>query len=160
MIVISIILSLSAIGFFPYSYYMQRVRVENTIDIVSQEWIMAHADVRNGKLIGDSSAHVYMKFEKGSDHISVLTGTGWKWALTPSRDITFDDGIKIIGFSWVTLWWDVTLTYHITPPFATGAFSTGSTESFLTGIILKIGYPGTTEDSRRIRDILLRPYYD
>jgi prepilin-type N-terminal cleavage/methylation domain-containing protein len=46
MIVISMIAILLSIGLFPYSYYMERARVEKTVDKISQEWIIAHQNIR------------------------------------------------------------------------------------------------------------------
>lgn len=60
MIVISIIISLLAIGFFPYSYYMERAQVESTVDMISQEWILAHRAVRNG-LLYDTDHHANLE---------------------------------------------------------------------------------------------------
>ena len=49
MIVISIIMTLMGLVFFPYTYYMQRAYTENTVDTIAQNWILAHKDIRNGK---------------------------------------------------------------------------------------------------------------
>jgi prepilin-type N-terminal cleavage/methylation domain-containing protein len=46
MIVISMIAILLSTGIFPYSYYMERARVEKTVDKISQEWIIAHQNIR------------------------------------------------------------------------------------------------------------------
>ncbi len=65
MIVVSIIMTLMGLVFFPYSYYMQRAYVENSIDIVGQKWILAHKDIRNGKLYDVStSANKILIFKK------------------------------------------------------------------------------------------------
>ncbi len=117
---------------------MQRVRVENTIDTISQEWIMAHQKVRNGQKIGDSIAHTFLEFTQGSDHILLLSSTGSYTGARKEKEIIFDDGIEILDFSGVTLGSDHKLLYHITPPFGTGAFSTGNGEYFSSGIIMKI----------------------
>lgn len=47
MIVISVIVILTSIGFFPFSYYLERARVEKNIDSLSQEWLILHEDIRN-----------------------------------------------------------------------------------------------------------------
>jgi competence protein ComGF len=65
MIVVSIIMTLMGLVLFPYNYYMQRAYVENSIDIVGQKWILAHKDIRNGKLYDVStSAHKILVFKR------------------------------------------------------------------------------------------------
>lgn len=50
IIVITIIGILMSIVTLPYNYYMDRSRVERTIDSIAQEWMLAHNNVRNGVL--------------------------------------------------------------------------------------------------------------
>lgn len=69
MIVLSIIMTLMGLVFFPYTYYMQRAYVENSIDIVGQKWILAHKDIRNGKIFDTTAAttinaHKILVFKK------------------------------------------------------------------------------------------------
>ena len=64
MIVMTIIIVLLGIGFFPYSYYMERARVEAAIDRVGQEWIIAHESVRNGKMTGGEHTYTYIEMKK------------------------------------------------------------------------------------------------
>ncbi len=65
MIVISMIMILMSIGMIPYGYYMDRAQVEKTIDGVTQEWVIAHNNVRNG-ILYDANHHgtLFLKFEK------------------------------------------------------------------------------------------------
>lgn len=46
MIVIAMMAILIGSGIFPYAYYMDRARVEKTIDTISQEWIIAHQKIK------------------------------------------------------------------------------------------------------------------
>lgn len=63
MIVITLVVILMGIALFPYDYYMDRSRVEKNIDMVAQEWILAHNDIKNGLLYDASShAHLYLHF--------------------------------------------------------------------------------------------------
>jgi lipopolysaccharide export LptBFGC system permease protein LptF len=58
MVVIGIIMFLFSLTLFPYGYYMQRAYVERVADTVGQEWILAHKEIRNGKLLqSDTFAH-------------------------------------------------------------------------------------------------------
>lgn len=65
MIVISIVIFLASLSFFPYAYYMKRSYVERSIDTLGQEWLIAHKDVRNGKLFStDKHANIVLVFQK------------------------------------------------------------------------------------------------
>lgn len=161
MIVIAMIMMLFAISIFPYNYYMDRARVENTIDTISQEWILAHNDVRNGILYDDSHhANLYVILKKWSHTIDIMSSVWWDTPKKIYKSFSFDGNEEILGFSGVELGSTQTVSYHIAPPFATGSYSTGTTESTLTGIIMTVGYSWATLDSRRARNILLRPYYN
>lgn len=157
MIVISIIMSLLAIGFFPYSYYMERARLETNVDMISQEWVLSHREVQNG-LLYDNEHHASLEFtfEKGKGSILLMLST---WSMSERKGyktLTLDTNITIQGFSGTNLPVDTdTLTYTISPPYGTGSFTPSA-----SGVILTIGYPGGTRESRRTRDILLRPYFD
>lgn len=163
MIVISMIAILLSIGLFPYSYYMERARVEKTVDKISQEWIIAHQNIR-GWLLHEGSgshAHMYVDMRVGDWFVTFSTSTGGTSTKKEYKKYTFDSTIEILWFSGGIDPNSTSLTYHITPPFATGAFSTGSTlESYITGAIMTVWYPGATPESRRSRDILLRQYFD
>ncbi|MFZ2256464.1 MAG: prepilin-type N-terminal cleavage/methylation domain-containing protein [Patescibacteria group bacterium] len=78
MIVIAIIMMLLGLVLFPYSYYMQRAYVENTGDTIAQGWILAHKDVRNGKLFDiGTTANKLLIFRKGSREVEqyLLSGS-------------------------------------------------------------------------------------
>jgi hypothetical protein len=141
---------------------MERARVEKTVDKISQEWIIAHQNIR-GWLLHEwtgSHAHMYVDMRKWDRFITFSTST---WGLSTKKvykKYAFDSTIEILGFSGGIDPNSTSLAYHITPPFATGAFSTGSIESYVTGAIVTIWYPGATPESRRSRDILLRQYFD
>jgi hypothetical protein len=71
------------------------------------------------------------------------------------KTLTLESKIIMTEFSGSGLPADTTeLKYTISPPYATGAFAPSA-----SGVILSVGYPGATKESRRVRDILLRPYY-
>lgn len=48
MIVIAIVGILMGISLLPYGTYMEQARLSNNADVVAQEWILAHKEVRNG----------------------------------------------------------------------------------------------------------------
>lgn len=54
-IVIAIIAIVMGIGILPYGEYMKRAALNNQIDAIRQEWIIAHKEVRNGILIKESN---------------------------------------------------------------------------------------------------------
>ena len=70
------------------------------------------------------------------------------------KTLTLESKIIITEFSGSGLTDTAELKYTISPPYATGAFAPTA-----SGVILSVGYPGATKESRRVRDILLRPYY-
>lgn len=101
MIVISIIVLLSSIGFFPFTYYLERARVEGNVDNLSQEWLIFHEDIRNGLLYDptDSAsphAHLFVTLKKDLSFIDVEIATG---ALSPRKlykRIPLETSIKIL----------------------------------------------------------------
>ncbi len=78
IIVITIIGILMSIVTLPYNYYMDRSRVERTIDSIAQEWMLAHNNVRNGVLTvaKDHNAYLFVELEKGKDGITLWSSTG------------------------------------------------------------------------------------
>ncbi len=163
MIVISMIALLLGSGIFPYMYYMDRARVEKTIDAISQEWIIAHQNIRWWLLHEGtgSHAHMYIEINEWSGSITLSTSTGWSSTKKEYKKYVFDAKIKILELTGSITAITTNLTYHISPPFATGAFSTwGTDESYMTGVIITLWYPGASRESRRARDMLLRPYFD
>lgn len=164
MIVIAMMAILIGSGIFPYAYYMDRARVEKTIDTISQEWIIAHQKIKWWFIHPwtNSHANLYIEIEKWASNITFSTATGNTWERVIYKKYDFDDNIRILDFSGSIEPSTTNLIYHISPPFATWAFSTGSLwdEFSLSGIIVTIGYPGSTHESYRTRDILLRPYFD
>jgi prepilin-type N-terminal cleavage/methylation domain-containing protein len=170
MIVIAIILVLLSLVFLPYGYYMQRSYVERSIDTVGQGWILAHKDIRNGKLFSeDRTANKLLIFRQGAAEIESYLLSG---STLPSLDtletntdikkenpIRLDSKIQIIGFSGANIDNSEFLGYYIEAPSGSGAFFTGSLIPFSsTGILLTIGYDGSDISSGRARQILLRPY--
>lgn len=161
MIVLSMFLILFSISLFPYNFYMDRARVENSMDTIRQEWILMHQSIKNGLLYDNSShAHAYISLEKGKWEMDIYTSTGTMSPKKLYKSIPFDGSVEVIDFSGIELGSAQWVVYHIAPPMATGSFSTGSIEQSLTGIILTIGYSWATLESRRARQVLLRPYYD
>ncbi len=161
MIVISMIMILMGITMFPYSYYMDRSRVEKESDMLSQEWILAHSDVKNGILYdGVSLAHLYFSFHTGSNTIDITLSTGGTSPQKIYKTLHLENGIEIQSMSGAQWGNTSTLIYHISPPYGMWRFSTGwGVEFDQTGILLRFGYRWATIESGRAREILLRPYY-
>lgn len=174
MIVISIVIVLFSVSIFPYSYYMQRAYVERTIDSIGQEWVIAHKDVRNGKMFDTNKhANLILVFEKWREWIRqyLLSGTTIPTMgelVSPSSNsnlreispVIFDSNIQILSFSWSNQHFlnDRILAYIIEAPYGRWQFFTGSQLFSSTGIFLTIWYTGSTLESGRARKILLRPY--
>lgn len=160
MIVTTMIAILMGIALFPYGYYMDRSRVEKNIDSISQEWILAHNDVKNGILYNpDSHAHLYLHFTIGAESVNIYMSTGGTSPEKFYKTLPLEQKIQIQSFSGIELGGTSEIIYHIEPPYGYGKFSTGGTEVSLTGITMTIGYPGASLASGRARQILLRPYY-
>ncbi len=174
MIVISIVIFLASLSFFPYAYYMKRSYVERSIDTLGQEWLIAHKDVRNGKLFStDKHANIVLVFQKWAPWISayLLSGSTLP-ALEDFRvntsnanikfhkQFSFDSDIEVLGFRGFTGSQTLgKLGYLITAPHGSGAYFTGSSIPFtLTGIFLTIGYTWASLETWRARELLLRPY--
>lgn len=169
MIVIAIILVLLSLVFLPYGYYMERSYVERSIDTVGQGWILAHKDIRNGKLFSeDRTASKLLIFRQGATEIESYLLSG---STLPSLDtlatntdirkenpIRLDSRIEIQSFSGANIGNSRVLGYYIEAPYGSGAFFTGSTLFSSTGVFVTIGYDGADISSGRARQILLRPY--
>lgn len=56
LVVLTIIGILMGISMFPYGVFMERARLSNSIDAISQGWILAHKEVRNGLEFSDGDA--------------------------------------------------------------------------------------------------------
>ena len=94
---------LMSIGMIPYGYYMDRAQVEKTLDMVSQEWILAHNSVRNG-ILYDTNKHadLYIKFESGAKNIEILLASGSTFPLTNTtnyKTLSLESKIEILTFS-------------------------------------------------------------
>jgi hypothetical protein len=170
MIVIAIILVLLSLVFLPYGYYMQRSYVERSIDTVGQGWILAHKDIRNGKLYDEATtANKLLIFRKGATEIESYLLSG---STLPSLDtlatnteikkenpIRLDSNIEILSFSGANISNSDILGYYIEAPYGSGAFFTGALVPFSsTGVFVTIGYDGADISSGRARQVLLRPY--
>lgn len=165
MIIISIIILLVSIALVPFSYYMQRARVEKVSDMIAQEWILAHQAVQNGIL--SSEKHAYMEINLQKDMtlipLKLFTGSSIPSQLAPRKSwkiLDLETPIQILWFSGSVPSTVTEIRYFITPPFATGSFLDQNGNVYTTGVILTIGYPDATLDSHRARQILLRPYFD
>jgi len=65
MIVIAIISILFTISLLPYGYYIERANLEKSTDMIGQEWILGHKDIRNGKTwTGGQNANEVFLFKK------------------------------------------------------------------------------------------------
>jgi hypothetical protein len=106
---------------------MERAKTEKAIDGITGEWIMAHQDVRGGILHdgGPSHAHIFIEMNTGDNFITLSTATGVLGPKKEYKKYTFDRGIEILEFTGSIMDSPTTLIYHMTPPFATGSFSTG-----------------------------------
>ena len=175
MIVVSIIVFLVSFALFPYSYYMKRSYVERTRDMFGQEWILAHKEVRNGKLFDtDKHAHIALIFERSKAWIEEYI---FSWSTTPAlsdfvpdtsnpdikfeKFLAFDSDIRLLDFHGFTGADTMDrFGYVIEPPFWKGLFFTGwlNSEFSLTGIYLTIGYNWASLDTGHAREMLLRPY--
>jgi hypothetical protein len=163
MIVIAMVIILVWASIFPYTYYMDRARVEKTIDAISQEWVIAHQKIRGWFLAPGttSHAHIYVDIIKGGNSLIFSTSTGELASRKSYKTYTFDKHITILSMSGAFDPMLGSLVYHIAPPLAQSTFFTGAVDEwYLTGIILTLGYPGAIPGSGRARDILLRPYFD
>ena len=72
MIVIVIVGILMGMALLPYGEYMQRARLSNSVDTISQEWVLAHKQIRNGKEFSETEpnhASVILEFEKWKNFI-------------------------------------------------------------------------------------------
>lgn len=150
MIVIAIVIVLMGLVAFPYGYYMQRANVESAIDTVSQGWILAHKDIRNGKMFDaqeQKNANALLVFRKGSHEIKQYLFSGTVIPnisdMSPSdireqNPISLGSQIEILGFSGIT---DDTLIYTIEAPYASGAFFVNNTLTGTNGVFVTLGYP-------------------
>jgi prepilin-type N-terminal cleavage/methylation domain-containing protein len=158
MIVISIIITLVMLVGYPYTYYMERGYVERVGDSIAQNWILAHKDIRNGKLFDTTkNANMLLIFEKDKNVIEqyLFSGSIIPDLANPLSDIAnvkfdkkyqFDSSIILLEFSGsLASIPSGKVGYIITAPYATGAFYTGSNIPVnMTGAIITIGYPGAT----------------
>lgn len=81
MIVLAIIGIIMTIGILPYNEYMAQARLSNSVDILSQEWVYAHKQVRNGLEITENDngtekkthADIIFVFEKGKNSFKIFS---------------------------------------------------------------------------------------
>lgn len=150
MIVIAIIGIIMGIGMFPYSEYIRQARLSSTLDMVAQEWILAHKEVRNGKEFPlpaedgtQRHASILLHFQKESSEIKkyLIAGTGANFPTESSlsdreksylaKTLVLEGDIQVKSFSGIT---DAKhLYYFIEAPFGEGKFYTdlGDVEAFL-----------------------------
>lgn len=69
MIVIAIIGIIMGIGILPYGEYMRQATLSSNVDIITQEWILAHKEVRNGIQKADKHQNVILKITKDTNII-------------------------------------------------------------------------------------------
>jgi prepilin-type N-terminal cleavage/methylation domain-containing protein len=97
MIVIAMIVILLGTSIFPYSYYMKRARLEKTLDAVSAEWIIAHQDIRSGKL-HPSTKHAswIIDIKQGATTLDFYLTTGSTYIGSLERKLSFESGIQVL----------------------------------------------------------------
>lgn len=169
MIVVSILMALMWLVLFPYTYYMQRAYVENSIDTIWQKWILAHKDIRNGKLYDvNVSANKILVFKKwegtvrqylfAGGAIPTLETINSSPSVKEESPIQLESSIEILGFSGAWLDKASLVWYYIEAPYGNWAFFTWSTLISSTGILLSIGYSWAELSSGRARQIILKSY--
>lgn len=148
LIVLSIIGIIMTIGILPYWEYMKQARLINGVDLVSQEWILAHKEVRNGIIFPDASnlasstttisipknASILFHFKKWENKIEkyLFAGTSADFG-DPFNETLLQDPTKFIKQKEIflennikiqKLWNDTRgdLYYFIEAPFAEGKF--------------------------------------
>lgn len=174
MIVVSIVAFLVTLVLYPYAYYMKRSYVERSRDTLGQEWILAHKNIRNGKLFSTNKhANTVLIFKKWVWWVEEYL-LSW-WVIPPMIDFernTTNPNIKFDSFFAFDQWVQIVsargfdnasseekIGYFIQAPYASGAFFTGSSMLFSsTGIFLSIGYNQWQLENGHAREILLRPY--
>lgn len=179
MIVIAIVGILMGISLLPYGTYMEQARLSNNADVVAQEWILAHKEVRNGIEFVDSDAttpdsHAAIIFEfdeeknsikkylqkfKNDDGTEKARNSDFFTTATFKKEIPFERNVKFLGTDLVATNNKEKFYYVIMPPYGKGSFykSDYNLDSEITKII-KIGYKDATDTSPRKKDILLREY--
>ena len=104
MIVLSMFLILFSISLFPYNFYMDRARVENSMDTIRQEWILTHQSIKNGLLYDSSShAHAYISLEKGKKVMDIYTSNGAMGPRKLYKSIPFEGSVEVLDFSGMAL---------------------------------------------------------
>lgn len=101
MIVLAMIGILFSISLFPYQYYMDRYRVEKNMDMISQEWILAHSDIKNGFLYApDRHATGYFEFTRGASQIKLYLLSGSDLSTKKLyKVLPFEGDVQIQGFT-------------------------------------------------------------
>lgn len=170
MIVIAIISILFTISLLPYWYYIERANLEKTSDMIGQEWILGHKDIRNGKTwTGTQNANEVFVFKRWTHSVERYTLSG---SANPSNiystdakkepNIDLDSWIQILSFSGAGVnESDAFLWYIIRAPYGKWEFFTGNYIPYSSsGVFLILGYTGATPDSNRQKRIYLRPYFE
>ena len=172
IIVMTIIIILLGISMFPYGYYMQRSYTERASDGLWQEWVLAHKAIRGGlkfDSLATKHARLLFVFEKWKSEIQsyLLSGTALPNLTSLPTDpniivkykkFVMENWVEIVNFTGSLIGSPDMVWYIISPPYAEWVFYTGSTESYLTGAIITLGYPGAGWGGWRTREVLLRPY--
>lgn len=174
MTVIGIIVFLFSMITFPYTYYMDRALVERDLDTIGQEWILAHKEIRSGKIFTSvplTHASTLIVFASWAGDIEKYSFTGSIQDLLPLSPeklshlkkerpiIDFDSSIRIQSWTWIAQDSNIKVLYYvIRAPYANGFFSTGSSWYEDTTVSLQFGFDGGSPENGRIRSIYLRPY--
>lgn len=182
MIVIAIVGILMGISVLPYGEYMDRARLSNNVDAISQEWILAHKEVRNGKIFpdgdtdatNDSHATIIFEFDEENQKMKKFLYKTKKEPVDETRlaDIDYNaldfvnpNGSDLRLDKEIPLERNVklygtefsnpneTIYYAILPPYGEGKFNDGTSQK-----TIKIGLPTNDENSTKIKNILLRSY--
>lgn len=172
MIVMAIIGILMTFGLLPYKDYMDRAELSNNIDTISQEWILAHKEIRNwleNSFWTQAKKHsaIIFEFEKSSTKIKkyevdfdeVSENKDWKNIFKNSINIRniLSDNSKIKKYKEINFSknieikenfeknFDKKIFYVIIPPFAWWKFfdETWVEKNFVNPKI-QIGYQNAT----------------
>lgn len=178
MIVITIIGILMGISAFPYGDYIRRARLSNSVDTISQEWILSHKKIRNGLQFDTNATHasIIWKFDEENNSIEKFLFSGsldekhelmnladdfWKSEIT--KKMWRENAVKLekdVFFRGSDIKKNDEIFYYaITPPYAKGKFyDENFKEKKIDKIFISLGKGVSDQTFPSVKSILLRPY--